>query len=182
MPDETIILQTISWIKSVVIGCNFCPFAAKAMLRKSIRYVVLRESNIRDVRKALVREMQFLDTEDSIETTLIILPDSFADFSQYLKLVRKAELTIAKQGYEGIYQLASFHPDYRFAGTNNDDPANYTNRSVYPILHILRESSISHAVDEYPDTDRIPDNNIAYAREKGIGYMQLLLADIAKES
>lgn len=174
--DATIIAHTIAWIKSVVIGCNFCPFAAKALLRKTIRYIVLQKSSVESTLESLVRELQFLDTNEELETTLIILPGQFPDFRAYLDLVELAEKLSSQRGYDGIYQIASFHPEYLFAGSNEDDPANYTNRSIYPMLHILREESITRAVEQYPSIDDIPEHNINFAKQKGLQYMKLLRA------
>lgn len=176
MTEATIIAQTVAWIKSVVIGCHFCPFAAGAMSRKSIRYVVLSDATSESALKTLIFEMKKMEQEDEIETTLIILPFRFDDFRKYLDLVSKAEISVTKQQYEGIYQIASFHPEYCFAGTDNNDPANYTNRSIFPMLHILREESITRAIEQYPGTENIPEQNIAFARQKGLVYMQLLRA------
>lgn len=176
MEDDIIISQTIAWIKSVVIGCNFCPFASKAMLKKSIRYVVLRNASIEITLEILIREFQFLDVSDDVETTLIILPNDFTDFDTYLDLVSIAEEFISLQGYDGVYQIAGFHPEYRFADSDGDDPANYTNRSVYPMLHILREESITKAIEDYPDATDIPQRNIEYAKQKGLRNMQSLRA------
>ena len=174
--EEKVIEQTSNWIKSVVIGCNFCPFAAKAMMRKSIRYVVLPDTTVENTLATLLQEMQHLDRTDDIETTFLIFPNSFTDFTRYLDLVEMADNLVDEAEYEGIYQVASFHPEYCFADVEPDDPANFTNRSVYPMLHVLREDSVSDAVDNYPDADGIPARNIAYAREKGFRYMQMLRA------
>ncbi len=176
MTDSAVIAQTTQWINSVVIGCNFCPFAAKAVLRKSIRYVVLQETTLESALEALVDELNFLDRTEDIETTLLIFPKHFPDFEDYLDLVELAENLSIEQGYEGVYQIASFHPDYCFEGAEADDPANYTNRSPYPMLHLLREDSISKALDHYIDPEGIPERNIAFAQEKGLRYMQLLRA------
>lgn len=173
---DSAIQQTINWIKSVVIGCNFCPFAAKAVLRKSIRYVVLPEATIESSLETVIKEIRFLDHAEDIETTLIIFPDSFAGFEDYLDLVELAEALVSDQDYDGIYQVASFHPDYCFAEAAVDDPANYTNRSIYPMLHLLREESITIALENFPDPEGIPDRNIDFARGKGLQYMQLLRA------
>jgi uncharacterized protein len=170
------ITQTQNWIKSVVIGCNFCPFAAKALLKESIRYVILDSENIEKIMASLTSELQFLDENDSIETTFIIFPNHFQDFEQYLDLVELAEDLNAEEEYEGIYQVASFHPDYCFAGADADDAANYTNRSVYPMLHLLREESITKALEHYKDPEGIPERNIAFSQEKGLKYMQMLRA------
>jgi hypothetical protein len=174
--DSTIIAQTTQWINSVVIGCNFCPFAAKAVLRKSIRYVVFPEATLESSLEAVMAELRYLDRTEDIETTLIIFPNHFADFEEYLDLADLAEDLSVEQGYEGVYQIASFHPDYCFAEAEADDPANYTNRSPYPMLHLLREDSVSKAVDHFIDPEGIPERNIAFAQEKGLKYMQMLRA------
>lgn len=176
MTQETIIQQTERWIKSVVIDCNFCPFAAKALFKKSIRYVVVDQADKTTALESLKQEMQYLDGNDAIETTLIIFPNDFADFDAYLSLVKQAERTVAKQGYDGIYQVASFHPHYLFAGSDPDDAANYTNRSIYPMLHLLREESITKVLSTFKDPELIPEHNIAFARNKGLQYMQVLRA------
>ena len=150
------------------------------MLRKSIRYVILEDVTLESTLEALVKELHYLDTVEDIETTLLIFPSHFADFEEYLDMIDLAEKLSADQGYEGVYQIASFHPDYCFAGSDNDDPANYTNRSPYPMLHILREDSITKAVDNYPDPEGIPERNIAFSKDKGLKYMQLLQAACLK--
>lgn len=176
MTDSSIIAQTTQWINSVVIGCNFCPFAAKAVLRKSIRYVVLPEATLEGSLEAVMAELRYLDRTEDIETTLIIFPNHFTDFEEYLDMADMAEDLSVEQGYEGVYQIASFHPDYCFAEADADDPANYTNRSPYPMLHLLREDSVSKAVDHFIDPEGIPERNIAFAQEKGLKYMQMLRA------
>lgn len=172
--DSKIIQQTEKWIKSVVIDLNFCPFAAKAVLQKTIRYIVLKDVDIKQSLIKLIDEFQYLDTNEDIETTFIIFGNNFTDFKSYLQLVKKIENTIEKEDYDGIYQVASFHPDYCFEGENNDDPANYTNRSIYPMLHLLREDSLSKALALYPSPEKIPEHNIALARKKGLQYMHML--------
>ncbi len=176
MTDSSIIAQTTQWINSVVIGCNFCPFAAKAVLRKSIRYVVLPEVTLESSLEAVMEELRYLDRAEDIETTLIIFPNHFADFEEYLDLAELAEDLSVEQDYEGVYQIASFHPDYCFAEAEANDPANYTNRSPYPMLHLLREDSITKALDHFIDPEGIPERNIAFAQEKGLKYMQMLRA------
>lgn len=171
-----IIEQTEKWIRSVVIDCNFCPFAAKALFKKSIRYVVLDHAGKEEVLESVQQEMQYLDEHDAIETTLIIFPNDFAEFRSYLSLVKQSERTLSKQGYDGVYQIASFHPDYVFAGSDADDAANYTNRSIYPMLHLLREDSITKVLSTYKNPELIPEHNIAFARNKGLHYMQVLRA------
>jgi uncharacterized protein len=160
----------------VVVGCNFCPFAAKALLKKSIRYVVLPEMPLEKCLEKFIEELHFLDTASDIETTFLIFPDSFVSFRSYLRLVSLAEALVTDQNYDGVYQVASFHPNYTFAGARRNDPANFTNRSIYPMLHILREASVTAAIEHFPDPEGIPARNIAFAQEKGLKYMEVLRA------
>lgn len=174
-PDQHI-NHTIKWIKKIVIGCNFCPFAAKALAKKSVRYIVIETTDFKTALTALAIEFEFLNNNENIETTFIIFSEGFADFLQYLDLVDKGERLLSKEDYEGVYQLASFHPQYLFAGSNENDPANYTNRSPYPMLHLLREDSISKALENFDDPDSIPEKNIDFAKTKGLEYMKMLAA------
>jgi hypothetical protein len=107
---------------------------------------------------------------------LLIFSTSLSHFDDYLDFLHVAEQLLSAQGYEGVYQLASFHPDYCFDGANIDDPANYTNRSPYPMLHLLRESSLEKAIDRHPHPEQIPAHNIALTRQLGLAKMQALLA------
>lgn len=172
--ENTVIAQTQKWIKSVVVGCNFCPFAAKALLRETIRYVVISDTNTEESLEKLVEELDFLDKNEDIETTFIIFANDFTDFDDYLDLVELADELAFEQGYEGVYQIASFHPDYCFEDADEEDAANYTNRSIYPMLHLLREDSITKVLEHYPDADDIPQRNIDFAHEKGLQYMRFL--------
>ncbi len=172
--NDKVIQQTNNWIKSVVIDCNFCPFAAKALFNKSIRYVVKSNVNINKGLEALKTELEELENKTDIETSFIIFENEFKDFDNYLDLVKKAERLLTKEDYDGIYQIASFHPDYCFDDTEEDDAANYTNRSIYPMLHILREESLTKALSLFPNPEEIPHKNIDFARQKGLQYMQLL--------
>ncbi|MES1224900.1 MAG: DUF1415 domain-containing protein [Bacteroidota bacterium] len=178
---ETIIAHTKKWIADVVVGCNFCPFAAKELKRDTIHYEVLHTATIKTCLEALLNAFHKLDNEASIETLFLIFPDSFTSFDSYLQIVELSEKLLEEEDYEGIYQLASFHPQYLFAGSNDNDAANYTNRSPYPMLHILREDSVTRAVDSHPDTENIPQKNIEFARTKGLAYMQTLKENSSKD-
>lgn len=175
MLNNLIITQTKKWIVDVVVGCNFCPFALREVKKDSICFEVV-EGNMAIALQALSNAFTKMDGQKEIETMFLLLPKNFDRFADYLKLVQKAEVLLKKSEYEGIYQVASFHPDYLFAGSGNNDAANYTNRSPYAMLHILREDSLSSAIDSYPDTNKIPQKNIAFARQKGLAYMQTLRA------
>ncbi len=177
MENEIIIAETKQWVKDVVIGLNFCPFALKEFNRNSIRYVVIASTTQKVCLAAVLAECELLDKDDNIETTLLIFPAAFKSFDSFLNLVDKAETLLAKHDYEGIYQLANFHPDYLFADSDKSDAANYTNRSIYPMLHLLRESSLDKVLTEYADPDKIPDKNISLAQEKGLAFMQQLRAN-----
>ncbi len=170
-----IIAQTKKWIRDVVVGCNFCPFAAKELKRGSIHYEVVPEVTTVKALESVLKLLHQLDNNDDIETSFLILPKSFPLFDEFLHLLHLAETLLAKENYEGIYQIASFHPDYLFAGSIATDPSNYTNRSPYPMMHFLREDSVRKAIDSYPDIDEVPDRNIAFTKEKGLQYMQQLL-------
>jgi hypothetical protein len=172
--NEQVIAQTKSWITDVVIGCNFCPFASKEVKQNTILYRVEESILVKGCIEAFVQECMKLDGDESIETTLLIFPNGFADFNDYLILVALAEKSLKKGGYEGVYQVASFHPLYCFAGAENDDAANYTNRSIYPMLHLLREASIETALGRYANHEEIPQRNIDFARQKGTTYMKML--------
>ncbi len=172
--DEQVIAYTKKWILDVVIGCNFCPFAAKPVKQDAVHYKVEHAIGLQKCLQTFIRECMNMDENEQVETALIIFPNAFEQFDNYLDLVSLAESLLKKEGYEGIYQVASFHPQYRFAGAPVSDAANYTNRSIYPMLHILREESIEKALEKYPDAEGIPERNIHFAREKGTAYMKML--------
>ncbi|MEO5996305.1 MAG: DUF1415 domain-containing protein [Chitinophagaceae bacterium] len=172
--DTDIIKQTSAWIQEVVVGSNFCPFAARELKLGSIHYEVIRSGDINTCLQALSLEFQRLDGDETVETTLLIFPDHFGDFYRYLELTDFAEKFLVDQGKEGVYQVASFHPEYLFAGSTSIDAANYTNRSLFPMLHLLREASLTSALAKFPHPEKIPGNNITYARKKGLEYMRAL--------
>jgi uncharacterized protein len=180
LDNDVVIAQTKKWIVDVVVACNFCPFAAKEIKRGTIHYEVLQDATPKNVLEAVINFFQQLDADDTIETSLLILPNAFEIFTSYLDMVEKAETLLEKEGYEGVYQIASFHPQYLFAGSTENDPSNYTNRSPYPMLHFLREEGVSRAVDTHPNIDDVPEQNIAFTQKKGLHYMQELLAACLK--
>jgi hypothetical protein len=174
--DEPFIRATQAWLTSIIIAHNICPFAQREQERGSIRFSVDQQTDIDACLLNLILECDRLDTDTDIETTLLIYAHAFKSFDDYLDFLAVAEDLLIDQGYEGIYQLASFHPDYCFEGASQDDPANYTNRSPYPMLHLLRETSIDRAVSSYPDVDNIPQRNIELTRSLGLAKLQTLLA------
>jgi hypothetical protein len=176
LPDHDIKAATLLWLKSVIVEYSICPFAKRELDRGSIHFSVNRDPKIEQCLLHLIDECERLDTNPGIETTLLIYADAFAEFDDYLDFLEVAESLLIEQGYEGIYQLASFHPDYCFQGSNPDDAANYTNRSPYPMLHLLRESSIELAVAAHADPENIPLHNIELTRKLGLAKMQALLS------
>jgi hypothetical protein len=164
-----------NWINKVIIGLNFCPFAKRELQRQTVHYSMLSCTSQSEALQHFIDELKHLDTQADIQTTLIVFYVGFTSFDEYLDLVDSANIIIEQGGYAGIYQLASFHPDYCFADEKQDDPANYTNRSPYPILHMLREASIDAVLKHYPSPESIPINNIIKARELGSAYLQQLL-------
>lgn len=177
--DSVIIKQARYWVDAVIIDHNFCPFARREVLRDSIHYSVVRAADLNTVLESLRQHYQALDADPSRETSLLIFPDRFTGFDDYLDMVDAAEQDLLDAGYEGIYQLASFHPDYQFAGSAVDDPANYTNRFLYPMLHIIREASIARVLEHVDHPEEIPERNIAHARDKGQDFWQQLLQSCA---
>jgi uncharacterized protein len=171
---QQVIDQTKRWINDVVVGCNFCPFAATVMQQQSVHYQVESSSSLAVCIDAFTKEVSRLDDEPNIATSFLIFPNSFQCFDDYLGMVSLAEKSLKQNGYNGVYQLASFHPLYLFANSCEEDAANYTNRSVYPMLHLLRESGISNALMHYKNPEGIPDRNIGFARKKGLVYMKML--------
>lgn len=172
--SQQIIDQTIIWIKKVVIGCNFCPFAARTLQQHNVHYEVETSTNITVCLDTFLKEIARLDKELHIETSFLIFSNAFQQFDDYLDVVSIAEHLVKEKGYTGVYQLASFHPLYRFANSLKNDAADYTNRSIYPMLHLLRESSVDKAVKHYENPENIPGRNIDFSRRKGLTYMKLL--------
>ena len=170
------ITQTQKWLESVVIAHNICPFAKRFFDDNKIRFFVENSTEIETCLENLLNECARLNENETIETTLLIYTNIFADFDDYLDFVEIAEQLFEVENYEGIYQLASFHPNYCFDGSSESDAANYTNRSPYPMLHLLRESSLEKSLENYPNPEGIPENNIKLTRELGLQKMREMFA------
>jgi hypothetical protein len=170
--DTKVVESTRNWIADVVIGLNFCPFARKPFKEDLILYKVDHSSEESAALESLINTCRYLDNHPEIETALLIFPKGFSDFEAYLDLVDLSERLMKAEGFEGVYQVASFHPNYIFAGSDENDPANYTNRSPYPMLHLLREDLLSIAIDKHANVDDIPRQNIAKAQSLGLEYFK----------
>ena len=174
LDSQQVIDRTKKWIVDVVIGCNLCPFAANVVKQQSVFYRVDTNTDLNTCLDSFEYEMKRLDNDSTIETSFLIFPNTFEKFDDYLYLVSLAEQLLKRKGYEGIYQVASFHPLYLFTNSDQTDAANYTNRSIYPMLHLLREESIDKALANYKSPENIPERNINFTREKGLTYMKML--------
>ena len=166
------ITETKKWLETVVIAHNICPFAKRVFDDGKIHFHVETSMDVATCLENLLDECARLDENEAIETTLLIYANAFANFDDYLDFVEIAQALLEAEDYEGIYQLASFHPNYCFEGSNENDAANYTNRSPYPMLHLLRESSLEKALENYPNPEDIPENNIKLTRELGLEKMR----------
>ena len=175
LDDPRIIEQTKKWVNTVIIAHNYCPFAKREVEKGSVRYNVVHETEFNSLLKDVMQECVWLDQNADTETTLIIFPSNLNDFNSFLDCLVLAEDLLIAQGYEGVYQIASFHPNYCFQGAELNDPANFTNRSPYPMFHLIREASVEAAIEKHPDADSIPERNIEYARQQGLDNMEALL-------
>lgn len=174
---ETIIARTRCWVERAVIGHNLCPFARKPSEADQVRYVVSDAVTPEELLQDVIDELDHLRaTEaDVVETTVLIHPQVLQDFLDYNDFLDIIDTLLEEPNYNGDFQVASLHPDYQFAGTAADDAENYTNRSPYPILHLLRTDVVARAVDAYPDPDQIPQRNIALMEKLGADKMRALL-------
>jgi hypothetical protein len=180
--SESVIKVIRTWLAEIILGLNFCPFAKREFERNSIRYLTSCEQDNKHALSVLLDELALLDRCHEVETTLIIFDSGFCLFNDYLDLVDLGNALLEQGGYGGIYQLATFHPAYCFGDATMDDPANFTNRAPYPILHILRESSINRVLRTYPNPELIPDNNIAKARALGLNHWQEVMSRLGRHS
>ena len=164
--NETIVMATKTWIETVVIGLNLCPFARRPFDGGTIRYAVSEATDTATLKDDFIRELQLLTETPmtEVETTLLIHPNVLHDFADYNDFLGVADDGIEQLGLRGIVQVASFHPQYQFAGTLPNAMENYTNRSPYPMLHLLREESISRVANDREFLDSIPKRNIATMR------------------
>ena len=167
--NEEVIAATRRWLERSVIGLNLCPFAESVYRGSRVRFRVSEQRSASELLDDLRQELTGLQAADpgQRETTLLIHPWVLADFVEYNDFLEVCEATIVELDLEGELQVAGFHPQYQFAGTQSEDIENYTNRSPYPMLHLLREASIERAIDAVPDTDEIYRRNIRTLRDLG---------------
>jgi hypothetical protein len=172
------ILKTQQWLEEIIIGLNFCPFAKKEFVNNTIHYQLCGAKKIASALEELAKQCKKLVEEPSIETTLLIFNEAFKSFESYLDLLDYANDLLVELGYEGKFQLASFHPDYYFEGEPFDAASNYTNRSPLPTLHLIREASMEKVLSVYKNPEQIPSNNIELAEDKGAEFFKNILKRI----
>ncbi len=180
MNEQEVIAATRNWLEKAVIGLNLCPFAKAVYVKEQVRYVVSEARHLDGFLEDIDREIEFLAAADpaQVDTTLImhasLLPD-FLDFNDVLDLVDEA---VTELGHEGDIQVAAFHPEWQFAETEPDDIGNYTNRAPFPTIHLLREASVTRAVEAFPEAESIYERNIDTLKKLGIeGWRALGLPD-----
>lgn len=170
MPDrDTVISHTQQWLEKAVIGLNLCPFAKAPHAKGLVRISVSEAKHLDGFLEDLDRELQLLGAmpPEKLETTLLVHPTLFGNFLTFNDMLDIADTAVADNDLEGIVQIAPFHPDFQFEGTEPDDISNYTNRSPYPTLHLIRENSIAKAAEAFPDAAAIFDRNIALLEKMG---------------
>ena len=181
-PDDLFIVETRAWVERVVIGLKLCPFAPAPALKGLIRYATSEVETPEALLEDLATELQHLvaSPPEEVETTLLVHPQVLQDFHDFNDFLEIADEALRMWGLEGEIQIASFHPQYQFAGTDPDDIGNATNRSPYPMLHLLREQSIARAVDAFGDTRSISAANLETLEKLGpAGLAALRRADQA---
>jgi uncharacterized protein len=178
MNESPIILETRLWLERAVIGLNLCPFAKAAHQKQQIRWVESAARDEKTLVAELISELERLAEADPtlIDTTLLVHPQVLQDFDDFNDFMGVAEAVLEELELDGEIQIASFHPQYRFEGTDADDLGNYTNRSPHPTLHLLREASVERALDAVPEAADIYERNIATLETLGLEGWQRVMA------
>lgn len=169
MTAHNTIELTRRWLERAVIGLNLCPFAKAVYVKQQVRFVVSDATTPEVLLRELNSELAFLRDADpqQTDTTLLIHPGVLTDFLEYNDFLDVADAAIGELGLGGVIQIASFHPDYQFAGTTPDAIGNYSNRAPFPTLHLLRENSVARAVEAFPDAGAIVERNLATLKRLG---------------
>jgi hypothetical protein len=170
LESQKVIAETRAWVDRAVIGLNLCPFAKAVQVKNQARYVFTDVTDTEALLATLCEELHLLAdaVPEQAETTLLIHPQVLTDFLDYNDFLEIADAAVEELGYGGVLQVASFHPQYQFAGTSLDDVTNATNRSPYPTLHLLREDSIDRAVAAFPEAETIYETNMRTLEKLGL--------------
>lgn len=172
--EKKVINETKTWVKKIIIAHNFCPFAKKPFNKDTIRYAVSNANNSEPLVDDIIAELSHLQNTKiaKVETSIVIAPRCLADFSEYNQFLDIVDAALEALDLVGIIQVASFHPDYCFADLAADDVRNYTNRSIYPMFHLIREDSVEHARAIYPNVEAIADKNMDLLLALGLESIQ----------
>lgn len=174
MEHEKIIKAVRHWVETLVVGLNLCPFAKRELINNRVRFTVTEATSEQQLLETLQDELELLNNDLSVETTLLIHPNILQDFYDYNEFLDYADGLLVQMELDGVYQIASFHPNYQFADTEAGDVENYSNRSPYPLLHLIREKSLERAIANHPNSDQIPQRNIELLKSLGRDKMQAL--------
>jgi len=177
---EDALTATRNWLESFVVELNLCPFAGYELKNNRVRLVTFDGNNEEALLEALRAEIEFLDGHPATETTFLVHPHVLQEFNDYNQFLNLADDLLVTEDREGIYQIASFHPQYQFAGTDRNAAENFTNRSPFPMLHLLRETSVEKAIQNHPDVERIPENNIERMNAIGTAKLASLLRNFTQ--
>lgn len=178
IPEVVAERKTRAWLSEFVVGLNLCPFARPVVTSDTLRVVVCLAEGEEGVAKALLDEIDFIQrvSETEVATTLLIYPKALAQFDEYLAFLDGAELLLEEVNLNGVLQLASFHPDYRFAGEAIDAASHYSNRAPFPMIHLLREDMVTRALETFTNPEQIPERNIQILKDLGVEHIQKMLA------
>ena len=177
MSGDRVLRETQKWIEEVVVGMGFCPFASASIKAGGLRLELCATTELEDLCRLLIDELVFLQSleGETYDSILLVHPNILTDFAAFNEFLGVCGDILAGLSLEGEFQIASFHPRYCFAGANEDDVGNYTNRSPYPMLHILREASVTEAIADYTDPAGIPEKNIQRLSALSVAEMQAML-------
>ena len=175
MTEQQVVRCVQQWVATVVVDLNLCPFAKRELVKDRVRFAVCDAATEEALLSALQNELELLDNDSAIETTLLIHPQVLLEFFSYNQFLDYADQLLVAMKLDGIYQIASFHPDYQFQGAGADDAQNYSNRSPFPMLHLLREDSLEKVIADYADVEEIPARNIALMNDMGRERLNSLL-------
>lgn len=178
IPEVDVERKTRAWLAEFVVRLNLCPFARPVVTSDTLRVVVCLAEGEKGVAKALLDEIDFIQSvsEAEVATTLLICPKALGQFDDYLAFLDGAELLLEEVNLNGVLQLASFHPDYQFAGESIDAASHYTNRAPFPMIHLLREDMVTRALETFPNPEQIPARNIQILKDLGVEHIQEMLA------
>lgn len=169
--------KTLAWVKDFVVGFNLCPFARPLLASEALRVTVCEANDDEGVAAALLNEIQLIQkaSESEVATTLVVFPNALQGFDGYLAFLHGAQQLLEEMGLLGVLQLASFHPDYQFAGEPIESASHFTNRAPFPMIHLLREEMVTRALETYPNPEQIPERNIQKLEDLGLERLQQIL-------